>query len=148
MEHTKKSYTNFSRAANVASDDANGMAPERLSRIVWEPGTLEALRDFPDSPRQTLGHYLYLVQKGEIPPTSTPVPGVPDAFELRDEDASNWYRVVHLKKIGDTIHVIHCFEKQSNKIEKRDIRTIKQRLGRLNQWLAEKKRNAKRGRKG
>lgn len=143
MEYTRKLYTNSLNTVKFPSVSGAG---EKLARIVWEPGTHSALSVFPDAPRQTLGHYLYLVQKGEIPPSSSPVPGFPDVFELRTEDPSAWYRVIHLKKLDDRIHVLHCFEKQSNQIEKRDLRTIRQRLGRLNRWLAEEKKNAKRDR--
>jgi phage-related protein len=150
MAHTKKLYTNNLDNVNVPSlgskaegSKAEGSkADEKLARVVWEPGTHETLCGFPDDPRKNLGYYLYLVQKGETPPGSSPVPGVPNAFELRDGDERAWYRVIHLKKIDDRIHVLHCFEKQSNRIEKRDIRTIRERLGRLNEWLAEERRNA------
>jgi phage-related protein len=141
MTYTKKLYTNYQNTVNFPAVSNSG---EKLARIVWEPGTHDALCNFPDKPRQTLGHYLYLVQKGETPPTSSPVPGVPNVFELREDDERTWYRVIHLKTLDDRIHVLHCFEKQSNQIEKRDIRTIRQRLGRLNEWLAEERRNAKR----
>jgi|SRR5580700_6197003 phage-related protein len=141
MAYTKKLYTNSRKTVNFPS---LSKVEEKLVPIDWEPGTNEALRAFPDGPRGNLGYHLYLVQKGEIPPDSSPVPGVPGAFELRDEDGSGWYRVVHLKKINDKIHVLHCFAKQSNQIEKRDIRTIQERLGRLNHRLAEERKNAKR----
>lgn len=143
MEHTKNLYT---RVHKPASFPHTGDAGTRLAQIVWEPGTRKAILDFPDGPRQTLGHYLYLVQKGETPPNSSQVPGFPNVFELRDEDERTWYRVIHLKKIDDRIHVLHCFEKHSNQIEKRDIRTIEQRLGRLNEWLAKERKNGKRER--
>ena len=83
-------------------------------------------------------------KKAKFPPGSSSVPGIPNVFELRDEDGRAWYRVIHLKKLDDKIYVLHCFEKQSNQIEKRDIRTIEKRLGSLNKRLAEGRRNAKR----
>jgi phage-related protein len=141
MTNTNNLYTNSPDNANVSSGSKTN---EKLAQLVWEPGTHETLCGFPDKPRKNLGYYLYLVQKDETPPDSSPVPGVPNAFELRDEDERAWYRVIHLKKIDGKIHVLHCFEKQSNQIEKRDIRSIKVRLGRLNSWLAEERRNAKR----
>ena len=140
MTYTKKSYT---KLAKTVIFPAVASVEEKLAQIDWEPGTHETLRGFPEAPRKTLGYHLYLIQKGEIPPDSSPVPGVPNAFELRDEDSRGWYRVIHLKKIDDKIHVLHCFAKQSNQIEKRDIRTIQQRLGQLNKRLAEERKHAK-----
>lgn len=110
---------------------------QREPEISWEGDTHDVIRRFPTEPRQTLGHYLRLVQKGEKPPGSSPVPGLDDVFELRDEDERTWYRVLYLKRIGDVIHVLHCFEKQSNKIEKKDIRTAKSRLAAVRKRLRE-----------
>jgi phage-related protein len=141
MAYTRNSYTTSKNAVNFPSVSSG---EDKLAQLEWEPGTHEALRGFPEGPRSTLGYYLYLVQKGEIPPGSSSVPGIPNVFELRDEDGRAWYRVIHLKKLDDKIYVLHCFEKQSNQIEKRDIRTIEKRLGSLNKRLAEGRRNAKR----
>lgn len=140
MSYTKNLYTNSAKPANF---HLVGTVPEKLAQIVWGPGTKAALLEFPDGPRSTLGYYLYLVQKGETPPGSSTVPGFPGLFELRDDDESAWYRIIHLKKVDDKIHVLHCFAKQSNQIEKRDIRTIEQRLARLNEWLVEGAKHAK-----
>jgi phage-related protein len=140
MKHTKNLYT---YRVNTANLHLVSKSENKLAEIEWEPGTHQTLCGFPDGPKGNLGYYLYLVQKGEVPPDSSPVPGIQNVFELRDEDERAWYRVIYLKKIDDKIHVIHCFEKQSNRIEKRDIRTIQDRLGRLNKRLAEEKRNVK-----
>lgn len=141
MEYTKNLYTNKTKPDNVPP--ASKPHDEKLAQIKWEPRTRETMCGFPDGPRKTLGYYLWLVQKGERPPDSSPVPGVPDVVELRDDDDSAWYRVIYLKRINDTIHVLHCFEKQSNRIEKRDLRTIQTRLASLNQRLIREGRNAK-----
>jgi phage-related protein len=140
MVYTKKSYTSKSMPAKVQAENADG----KIARVEWEPGTRESISKFPDGPRSTLGYYLWLIEKGEIPPTSTPFPGVKGAFELRAQDGSSWYRVVHLKATEGKVYVLHCFEKQSNQVEKRDIRTIEDRLANLNRRLLEGKRDAKR----
>jgi phage-related protein len=140
MIYTKKSYTSALDAANLNS---GGSADDKLAKLDWEPGTHDALCNFPDGPRGNLGYQIFLLQKGEVPLNSTSVPGMPGLVELRDDDERAWYRII-VKRVGNIIHVIHCFEKQSNKIEKRDLRTIEQRLGALNQRLAEEKRHDKR----
>jgi phage-related protein len=104
------------------------------------------LREFPKEARQNLGKALRDVQLGKDPPDSKPVPGVGrhGVFELRDEDESAWYRVIYLKKIRNIIYVLHSFEKESNRIEKQDIRTIKQRLSQVDSIEREEARDAKR----
>ena len=34
-------------------------------------------------------------------------------WELEDGDERTWYRLMYLTRISDTIHVLHCFEKDS-----------------------------------
>jgi phage-related protein len=134
--YTKKQYTNESQSDNFRS---SAKAQGKLAEIIWEPGTHEALCGFPGAAKKHLGYHLWLVQKGEVPPDSSPVPGIPGVFELRDEDARAWYRVIYLKKTDGKIYVIHCFEKRSNHIEKRDIRTIQIRLRKLNERLTKER---------
>jgi phage-related protein len=134
-------YTNKKNPANVSS--VTGEPAHKEAEIHWEGDSHAVIKGFPAGPRQTLGHYLRLAQKGEKPPDSSPVPGLDDVFELRDDDDRAWYRVLYLKRIGDTIYVLHCFEKQSNQIEKRDIRTAQTRLTAVRRRLREGRIHAK-----
>jgi phage-related protein len=107
-------------------------ALEPMADIVWEGSSRKVLRGFPEAPRCNLGYSLWLLQQGVDPPGSTSVPGLEGVFELRDQDERAWYRVLYLKRIKGKIHVLHCFEKRSNRIEKRDIVTAKMRLKQIN----------------
>ncbi len=49
-------------------------------------------------------------------------------FELRDQDERAWYRVVYVSRINDVIHVLHCFEKKSREMPRKDFERAKQRL--------------------
>ena len=60
-------------------------------------------------------------------------------WELKEADARTWYRVMYLARINNVIHVLHCFEKDSRKTDKRDIETAKARLGAVQQQLRELK---------
>ena len=72
-------------------------------------------------------------------PVRTVDPGV---YELREQDAEKWYRVLYVRE-GGTIHVLHCFEKRSNAIEQKDIETARTRLKRVREAKREEKRIAK-----
>jgi phage-related protein len=65
-------------------------------------------------------------------------------FELRDQDERAWYRVVYLSRINDVIHVLHCFEKKSREMPRKDFEKAKQRLKAVKARLAEEKRHEKR----
>ena len=49
---------------------------------------------------------------------------------------SAWYRAIYLSKVDDTIYVLHCFEKESRKTDRRDIEAARQRLKLVRQRLA------------
>jgi phage-related protein len=61
-------------------------------------------------------------------------------FELRDQDERAWYRVVYLSRIDDVIYVLHCFEKKSREMPRRDFEKARQRLKRVKARLAAEKK--------
>ena len=68
----------------------------------------------------------------------------PGVFELRDQDERSWYRVVYLSRIEDVIYVLHCFEKKSREMPKKDFEKAKRRLKAVKSRLAEEKNREKR----
>jgi phage-related protein len=83
------------------------------------------------------------LQLGQTPPDRKPVRTVgTGVYELREQDAEKWYRVLYVRE-GGTIHVLHCFEKRSNVIEQKDIETARTRLKRVREAKREEKRIAK-----
>jgi phage-related protein len=88
------------------------------------------------------------LQLAQIPPDRKAVREVGSGvYELREEDAKTWYRVLYIRR-ANTIQVLHCFEKRSNSIEQKDIETAKTRLKRVLEAEREEKRNAKRAVRG
>jgi phage-related protein len=57
---------------------------------------------------------------------------------------SAWYRAIYLSKVDDTIYVLHCFEKESRKTDRRDIEVARQRLKLVRQRLQEQRTYEKR----
>lgn len=55
----------------------------------------------------------------------------PGVWELKEQDERTWYRVLYLSKIDDVIYVLHCFEKQTRKTERRDLDIARERLSRV-----------------
>jgi phage-related protein len=68
----------------------------------------------------------------------------PGVFELRDQDERTWYRVVYLSRIEDVIYVLHCFEKKSREMPKKDFQKARQRFKAVKSRLAEEKNREKR----
>ena len=117
----------------------------KLATVVWEGDSREALKAFPEEVTQNLGFELWQLQQGGRPRDYRPLPSVgPGVFELRDQDERAWYRVVYLSRIEDVIYVLHCFEKKSREMPRRDFEKAKQRLKAVKARLAEEKKREKR----
>ena len=114
--------------------------------LVWEGDSREALIAFPESVRQNLGFQLWQLQQGEKLSDYRPVTSIgAGVFELRDQDERSWYRVVYLSRINDVIHVLHCFEKKSREMPRKDFEKARQRLKAVRARLAREKRYENRG---
>ncbi len=48
-----------------------------------------------------------------------------------------------LSKVGNIIHVLHCFEKDSRKTDRRDLDVATQRLKKVRQRIQEQRTNEK-----
>jgi phage-related protein len=49
-------------------------------------------------------------------------------WELKTADERTWYRVIYLTRIGDSVYVLHAFEKNGRKTDQRDLEIAKFRL--------------------
>lgn len=113
--------------------------------VAWEGDSREVLQAFPEDVRQNLGFQLWQLQQGEKPTDYRPLPSIgAGVFELRDQDERAWYRVVYLSRINDLIYILHCFEKKSRDMPRRDFETAKQRLKAVKARLAKEKKHEKR----
>lgn len=102
------------------------------AEVVWEGDSLEVIRRFPGRVRQDLGAELRRLQTGDRPLNSRPMPSIgARVYELKEQDERTWYRVIYLAKIGNRIHVLHCFEKKSAKTVRSDLAVAKERLKRV-----------------
>jgi phage-related protein len=79
--------------------------------------------------RKGIGAELTLLQLGEMPLHSRPMPSVGrGAWEIKIRDDSSQYRVIYIVKRHESIHVLHSFKKKSRKTNKEDIELAKFRL--------------------
>ena len=117
----------------------------KLAAIVWEGDSREVLKSFPEAVTQNFGFELWQLQQGEMPRDYRPLPSVGSGvYELRDQDKRGWYRVVYLSRIDDVIYVLHCFEKKTRVMPRKDFQKSKQRLSAVRARLAQEKKREKR----
>ncbi len=119
--------------------------PRQTADLHFEGDSLEVLSAFPDEIKRFLGFSLRQLQLGRQPTSQTRSMGSIGAgvFELKEADERAWYRAIYLSKIGNTIYVLHCFEKESRKTDRRDIELARQRLKLVRQRLQEQKAHEK-----
>jgi len=117
-----------------------------LAAVAWEGDSREILQSFPGRVRQNLGFQWWQLRRGERPRDYRPLSSVgTGVFELRDQDERAWYRLVYLARTDDVIHVLHCFEKKSRAMPRRDFETARRRLGIVRARLAGEKKREKHG---
>ena len=92
-----------------------------MKPLYFVGSALEDLRAFPRAPRREAGYQLDRVQFGLSPsdwkPMMTAGVGV---REIRIHHAGQ-YRVIYVAKINDAAHVLHAFQKNTQKTRKQDI---------------------------
>lgn len=90
--------------------------------------TLEEIRDFPVAAKREAGHQLDRVQRGYDPADWKPMSSIGHGVrEIRIQEQGQ-YRVIYIAKLEDAIHVLHAFQKKTQKTRKQDIATAKHAL--------------------
>ena len=103
-----------------------------FKRVTFHGDSLDRLRDFPNDARREAGHELYQVQKGRDPSDWKPMPTIGAGVrEIRIRDAVGAYRVIYIATLADAIHVLHAFQKKSQKTAQRDLDLAITRLRQL-----------------
>ncbi len=102
-----------------------------LRPLVWMGDSRKNIREFPEEVRVSVGYALQLVQAGETPLEAKSFKGVGSGvYEIVKRYDTDTYRAVYAVKIGETIYVLHAFQKKSKKGGKTpqaDVDLIKQR---------------------
>ena len=103
-----------------------------MRSVTFHGDSLDRLRDFPEEARREAGHELYQVQQGRDPMHWRPMPTVGAGVrEIRIRDGGGAYRVIYIASLADAIHVLHAFEKKSQKTAQRDLDLAAKRLRQL-----------------
>jgi len=104
--------------------------------VTFHGDSLDRLRDFPEDARRQAGHELYQVQKGLDPTDWKPMPTIGVGVrEIRIRAGVGAYRVIYVATLADAIHVLHAFQKKSQKTAQRDLDLADARLRQLKRGL-------------
>lgn len=116
-----------------------------MKDVVWLADSRSNVRSFPAGVRDDIGFALYAAQLGEMSPKAKPVHGIGGGvMEISAYDRSGTYRTVYTVSIGDSLYVIHAFQKKSKTgiaTPKAEMNLVRQRL----KVLRGETKNAKKG---
>jgi len=86
----------------------------RMKNLTWLADSRSNVKSFPAGVQDDIGYALYAAQLGELSPKAKPLHGLGiQVMEIAVYDASGTYRAVYTVSIGESIYVIHAFQKKS-----------------------------------
>ena len=97
----------------------------------WVGSALDDLRAFPVNARRQAGYQLRRVQLGLMPDDWKPMSAVgPGVSEIRLHTGTA-HRVFYVAKFAEAVHVLHAFEKRTQRTPRTDIELAQQRLAQV-----------------
>lgn len=99
-----------------------------MKEIVFLGSSLADLRDFPDIAKREAGFDLSQIQHGHEPSDWKPMPDIGKGVKELRIRVGGAFRVIYLENRPETVYVLHCFQKKSQKTAKYDIDLAKQRF--------------------
>ena len=90
--------------------------------------SLDVLRGFPSDAKREAGYQLDRVQRGLEPNDWKPMPSIGSGVREIRIMHEGQYRVIYVARFADAIHVLHAFQKKTQKTRKQDIDAAKQAL--------------------
>ena len=100
-----------------------------MKDVVFMGDSLVRIRAFPAGVRQDIGFQIDTVQRGKKPDDWKPVNSVGKGVrEIRTRDASGQYRVVYLANFKDAVHMLHAFQKKTQRTRRADLDLARERL--------------------
>jgi phage-related protein len=85
-----------------------------MKKLTWLADSRSNVKAFPAGVQDDIGYALYAAQVGEMSVKAKPLQGLGGGvMEITAQDLSGTYRAVYTVSIGDSIYVIHAFQKKS-----------------------------------
>ena len=93
-----------------------------MKSIVWHGSSYEDTKAFPPEARRDAGFQLDKVQRGMEPDDWKPLATVGSGVrEIRIRESLGAFRVIYVANIGESIHVLHAFQKKTQKTRQSDL---------------------------
>ena len=99
-----------------------------IKPVEFEGDVLTVIRAFPDNARQRAGYEIDRVQHGLEPLDWNPFSSIGAGVRETRIKTGLQFRVIYVVKFGEKIHILHAFQKKTQKTGKSDIQLAKQQL--------------------
>jgi len=94
---------------------------------------------FPEEVRHDMGYQRHLVQSGEMPDDwkilSGLGKGISGVYEIRISEGNNIFCTAYVAKFAETVAVLHCWQKKTQKTSESDKAIIVQRYKSAQDYL-------------
>lgn len=135
----RKPFLDVQHNMRVFAYPDNVMHSPGMNEIAWQEAAVKTCSGFrwkrggwPDIRTRAHSvnrHYLDKMQHGGLPDDWKPMPTIGIGVrEIRIRGSSGIYRVIHVAGIGSTIHVLHAFQKKTQRTHQSDVELARQRF--------------------
>jgi phage-related protein len=116
----------------MAYNESVAEKAEQPRKLIWLVDSLVRLAGFPPAVRHKLGFALYQAQIGQKHESARMLHGFAEAiWQVRADGPGGTYRAVYVTQVGESVYVLHAFQKKAPSgiaTPKRELDLIRQRL--------------------
>ena len=103
-----------------------------MKKIEFHGTSLNDLKKFPQEARRAAGYQLDKVQEGLEPDDWKPMLNIGQgAKEIRIKEENGQYRVIYVAKFANAVHVLHAFQKKTQRTTQNDIELARKRYNEI-----------------
>jgi phage-related protein len=100
-----------------------------LKQSIFLGNSKDVIASFSQDAKNSIGIAIYKLQLGLEPRNWKPMSSIGQGVcEIRERDKDGIFRVIYVLRISNKVHILHAFQKKSQKTEQRDIDLAKARL--------------------
>ena len=92
-----------------------------MRKIVFEGDSLQLIKSMPNNAKRRAGYELDLVQRDREPLNWKPFPSIGQGVREIRVQIGGQFRIFYVAKFMDTVHVLHAFQKKTQKTRASDI---------------------------
>jgi len=98
-----------------------------MKKVIFEGDSLEVISNFSKIAKRRTGYEIDRVQRGLEPENWKPFSIIGKGVREIRVQVGQQYRIIYLAKFDEKVHVLHAFEKKSQKTSQSQVNTAKNR---------------------